>query len=220
MRVAWAAARGRWGNMPTDSNPWAFECDRLDLRRVGYQNAVMRGWNGWYHCMCNTYGTWLRGEERGWRTRHHREHVEGDYRHPPKPGTWERTYQRSEQLMTRSPVHLTREQQQVAVDAIVGTLRYHEVEVLAVALDRQHLHVLARFGDHRPRKWLGIAKKNAARELSDRRLVDEGGSWGKRSQCEPIKDRAHQIAVFRYILRHSAKGATVWDFRQSEGKTL
>lgn len=187
--------------------------DELELRRACYQNAVMRGWNGWYHCTCNTYGTWLRGDPRGWRTRHDRERVEGDYRHPSKPGTWERRYQRSQQLMRCSPLHLTREQQCVAVDAIVRTLRYHGVEALVVALDRQHLHVLARFGDHRPRKWLGVAKKNAARELLDRGLVGEGGSWGKRSQSEPIRDRAHQIAVFRYILRHGAKGATVWDFR-------
>ena len=80
--------------------------DELELRRACYQNAVMRGWNGWYHCTCNTYGTWLRGDPRGWRTRHDRERVEGDYRHPSKPGTWERTYQRSGQLMTRSPVRL------------------------------------------------------------------------------------------------------------------
>lgn len=42
-------------------------------------------WNDWYHIMCHTYGTWLPGDPRGFRTRHHREHVEGDYKSPPHP---------------------------------------------------------------------------------------------------------------------------------------
>lgn len=46
-----------------------------------------RAWNAWYHVLTNTYGTWLRGDRRGWRERHHRKHVEGDYKNPPKPGT-------------------------------------------------------------------------------------------------------------------------------------
>ena len=36
-------------------------------------------WNDWYHVMCHTYGTWLPGDPKGFRTRHHREQVEGDY---------------------------------------------------------------------------------------------------------------------------------------------
>ena len=46
-------------------------------------------WNGWYHVTANTYGTWLRGDPRGWRERHHRKHVEGDYQTRPVPGTAE-----------------------------------------------------------------------------------------------------------------------------------
>ena len=29
-------------------------------------------WNDWYHCNGNTYGTWLRGDPRGFRERRHR----------------------------------------------------------------------------------------------------------------------------------------------------
>jgi hypothetical protein len=41
-------------------------------------------WNNWYHCMFHTYGAWLPGDHRGFRTRHHKKHIEGDYNHPPE----------------------------------------------------------------------------------------------------------------------------------------
>lgn len=36
-------------------------------------------WNSWYHVTIHVYGSWLRGDPRGWRSRHHREHADGDY---------------------------------------------------------------------------------------------------------------------------------------------
>jgi hypothetical protein len=29
----------------------------------------------WYHIIMSTYGSWLYGDARGFRTRHHREHI-------------------------------------------------------------------------------------------------------------------------------------------------
>ena len=40
----------------------------------------------WYHVVLTTYGAWLPGDPRGFRTRHHREHVPGDYKAPPPVG--------------------------------------------------------------------------------------------------------------------------------------
>lgn len=94
-------------------------------------------------------------------------------------------------------------------------VQYHQLDLIAASLDDHHLHVLARFRDHNPRKWIGIAKKNAARDLSDRAMVPEGGIWGKRSQCQPISNRRHQLAVFHYIRNHAHQGATVWTIATS-----
>jgi len=63
-------------------------------------------WNRWYHVNGNTYGTWLRGDARGWRARHHREHCEGDYKNPPPKGTYDKLYRRSKDLMPRDAVRL------------------------------------------------------------------------------------------------------------------
>jgi hypothetical protein len=66
-----------------------------------------RPWNDWYHCMGSTYGTWLPGDARGFRTRHHREHIEGDYRNPPPKGMYEARHQQSKDVMQRDVVYLT-----------------------------------------------------------------------------------------------------------------
>jgi hypothetical protein len=46
----------------------------------------------WYHSITSTYGAWLYGDERGFRTRHHREHVDGDYKSPPPRGLYAKEF--------------------------------------------------------------------------------------------------------------------------------
>ena len=172
------------------------------------------GWNAWYHVMSNTYGTWLRGDPRGWRTRHHREHVDGDYKHRPAPGTWETLYARSKRLMKRDPVRLDLDLREVVLDAVVDKLIFCEVEVIAATLTRDHLHVLARFADHDPREWLGRAKKHASHHVRQCGLrADDGGLWGKRSKVEPVRDRGHQLNTIPYILDHADQGGATYFFK-------
>src|SRR2546425_10665415 len=62
----------------------------------------------WFHITTHTYGAWLYGDPRGFRTRHHREHVEGDYKNPPPPGKYDEKNKRSKESLKQSPVILTR----------------------------------------------------------------------------------------------------------------
>jgi hypothetical protein len=87
----------------------------------------------------------LRGDPRGWRARHHREHVDGDYKAPPPKGRYDALHAESKRLMKRERVTLTPEQRAVACRVMVESLLYHKVEVLAVAVSAKHWHVLARF---------------------------------------------------------------------------
>lgn len=174
----------------------------------------MHGWNAWYHAMCNTYGTWLRGDPRGWRTRHHREHVDGDYKHRPETGIWERLYAQSKRLMKRDAVRLDLDLREIVLDAIIDKLLTADVEVVAATLTRDHLHVLARFSDHDPRERLGLAKKHASHTVRQIGLrVEEGGLWGKRSKIEPIRDRGHQLNTVGYILNHADQGGATYFFK-------
>ena len=162
------------------------------------------GWNGWYHVTGNTYGTWLRGDPRGWRERHHRRHVEGDYKHRPAPGTGRRERSLSKVLMDRDAVRLTSRLRTVALLAIVTTLAANGAEALIASLDDHHLHVLVRFRDHRSRTRIGWAKLAATKKVKealaalkahgtavDQDLAPGEGIWAKGTRAEPVRDRGH-----------------------------
>lgn len=198
---------------------------------------IVDAWNGWYHLNGSTYGTWLRGDARGWRARHHREHVEGDYRNPPSEGTYDRLLARSESLLARAPIKLSVQARSVACIAMVEKLEALGREPVACAVDDHHFHVLARFTlpefdpnlpgpiwmrtRHAPiyayiRHIMGRAKASASFALVRDGLAQEGGVWALRFKTTAIADRAHQVAVLNYILAHREQGAATWSFRDRE----
>jgi hypothetical protein len=195
----------------------------------------MRPWNDWFHVNGHTYGTWLRGDPRGWRARNHREHVDGDYRNPPPPGRYDRLHDQSKGLMNRAPVHLSVEARQVACRAMLESLHHQRIEVAAISVDDHHYHILARFPipaserTTRPRgsnPWtssrrdgnthlayvrhvVGLAKSRSARAISESNLVAPGGVWAIRFKVTPVSDQSHFANVERYVLDHARRGATV-----------
>ena len=102
-------------------------------------------WHGWFHVVGNTYGTWVRGDPRGFRTRHHREHCEGDYRHPPPHGIHDALRIRSERAMKRAPVLLSRDARILACRTFAVALLHHQVELIELAVTGKHFHLVARF---------------------------------------------------------------------------
>ena len=170
----------------------------------------MRGWNDWYHCMGHTYGTWLPGDPKSFRTRHHREHIIGDYRHPPPPGMYEARHEKSKQLMKRDPVFLDVVQRRRAVEEFVASLLRHNIPVAIGSVDAIHFHFLSRFADHDPRKWIGIAKRESSHYCKVAALAHEGGLWAVRCKCKPIADAEHCGWSKGYIRRHERFGAAVW----------
>jgi hypothetical protein len=185
--------------------------------------------------MSNTFGTWLPGDPRGFRTRGHREHVEGDYKSPPPKGKYDERHVVAKGLMKRDAVVLAKPSRRAVVEAVVHALvTVHEIETLAVSMSAMHMHVLARFPDGKKppfskrgvrngrtsavddpvRHYVGIAKKESAKSLTRAGLADSGGIWARKGKIVPIEDRAHQVAVYRYILNHGPReGAAVWSFK-------
>ena len=165
-------------------------------------------WNDWYHCMFHTYGTWLPGDGRGFRTRHHRRHVDGDYKHPPSED-FTALHAHSLSLLKRAPVRFTVIQRPLVRDALLKSLMKWNVELIALSVDAIHVHLLARFPQHDPRRFVGLAKKESSAFLPATDGLPTGGLWGARCQCEPIASRAHQVSTVHYILKHQQAGAAV-----------
>lgn len=185
---------------------------------MGYRMSEQQLRPGWCHCMANTYGTWLPGDPRGFRTRKHREHVEGDYKSPPPKGMYEQRHADAKRRMNRDAVVLSVEARRVAVISIRHALiDVHGIEVIAIAVGGMHLHLLGRFPaaqkptDSIPRlratdpvrHFVGIAKKEAAKRLAEAGLVERGGVWARKGKIVRVNDRSHQVNAFNYILLHA-----------------
>lgn len=167
-------------------------------------------WNDWYHCMGHTYGTWLPGDPRGFRTRHHREHVEGDYKNPPPKGKYDELLNRSRNLMKRDPIFLSVEQRVLIVRLLVESLQRRNFDVATACVTDVHFHILARFPDHNPRHWIGVAKKESSHYAKESQLAPTGGVWAVRSKSLPTRSRGHQLNAAEYIFDHRDEGGAVW----------
>src|SRR2546423_14631680 len=104
--------------------------------------------------------------------------------------------------MKCEPVHITGVRGPLVLSEFVAYLARSEIETIVASLDAHHLHILARFRDHNPREHLGGAKKHSSHILRSLNASRPGGLWAKRPKCAPIRDRAHQVNVANYILRH------------------
>jgi hypothetical protein len=173
-------------------------------------------WNNWYHVTVNTYGTWLRGDPRGFRTRDHREHVQGDYKTPPPAGHYERMHDHARQAMQRDPVRIDVATAELVLGHVVKSLHNDQQPVRVACLNDRHLHTLVRVDDHRVRHWVGRAKDRAAHAASSAGVVAEGGIWAKRCGVKPIREKMHLQRVIKYIADHIHEGAVVVDLEGAE----
>ena len=90
--------------------------------------------------------------------------------------------------------------------------RYFDVQVACVT--DVHIHILARFPDHNPRHWIGIAEKESSHYAKQADLAPEGGLWAVRTKSLPVNDREHQINTAKYVYDHRLEGGAVW-FREN-----
>lgn len=198
---------------------------------------MAKPWRGWYHAVATTYGTWLRGDPRGWRSRRHREHVEGDYRQPPPKGAYQFQFERSKRLMKHEPIILSPSSRVVVCQALVERLLELETELIVLAVASTHSHVVCRFAnwsggkynpaintpglrggnalqdgrDPVPRHVMGMAMKHASHEARQAGAKRPGPLWAKRPKFVPIEDREHQVNAVRYGQKHREReGAALW----------
>jgi hypothetical protein len=165
----------------------------------------------WCHVIVTTYGAWLDGDLRGFRTRHHREHVEGDYKNPPPPELYADRRQHSRESLKNPPVSLEPSWRPIIGQALVERFQGLGGFVLCAAMARQHGHVLGKLPCGVARAWTGLAKKHAWFVARDAGW--QGKLWGIRSKNIAVRDREHQLNVYRYILGHAEEGAWVWKWQ-------
>jgi hypothetical protein len=168
----------------------------------------------WFHAILTVYGAWLSGDPRGFRSRHHREHIDGDYKDPPPAGKYA-TYERfSRRALKQAPVVVQRDLRPTLGQALREKLEKQGALVVCMSVSGQHVHILVKMLPGLERQWLGAAKRHAWFVLNDLGWTTK--LWAKRGKALPIRDRQHQLNVYRYIMRHAQQGAWVWSMLQKE----
>ena len=165
----------------------------------------------WYHCILSTYGSWLPGDPRGFRTRHHREHVEEDYKSPPPRGLYDERLKRSKQLQSFPGASMDRTDRETIGKATILFLKSIGVEVIAIAISGRHLHLQMQCPPIAVTPTLGRLKRHLWYTWRD--SGHSSRLWGGGRKVIPIVTRDHQVATFQYILRHRDEGAWCWSFR-------
>ncbi|REJ97547.1 MAG: hypothetical protein DWQ34_01810 [Planctomycetota bacterium] len=163
----------------------------------------------WFHVTLGTYGSWLPGDPRGFRTRKHRLHVDGDYKNPPPPGKFDEMHARSRQLMNYPATKLAMPERRTVGDALRERFDQLTCAVRCLAVSAQHAHVLTKLPPPETETYVGHAKRHAWYALRDASRSVK--LWAKRARIDPVKNDAHLIAAHRYILRHADQGAYVWE---------
>jgi hypothetical protein len=158
----------------------------------------------WFRVILTTYGAWLYGDARGFRTRHHRQHIDGDYKNPPTEDYSEFEL-RSRESLQQNAVSLAPSWQPLVGDALYSEFTRLGAWIPAIAVATQHAHLMAKMPSGRQRHWPGRAKRKVTLVL--RQQGWQGKLWGVRSKAIPIRDVSHYENALRYILAHADQGA-------------
>ena len=172
----------------------------------------------WFHVVLTYYGNWLPGDPRGFRTRHHRLHVEGDYKHPPPKGTHLPILHRSKLLLKQPKIILAPAQQGIIGFAFLESLASLGHQALTLAVSSTHLHLQVKIPPDVVRLHCGKAKKHAWHCLNKQGW--QGKLWAKGGKYQPILHYSHHKNTRAYILNHALEKAWVWKWTNSGGEVV
>ncbi|MGE3853762.1 MAG: hypothetical protein AB7K09_18670 [Planctomycetota bacterium] len=175
----------------------------------------MRSHLYWTHIVITTYGAWLLGDARGFRTRDHREHVEGHYKNRPAPGKYEKRAANSRRALSRPPVRLTASQREIVGTAIRERFESLGCTVAALCVASMHLHAMVGCPQGNWKRVVGFAKRHAWHELNTKTGFT-GDLWGRGSKVIPLRTRDHQVRTYLYIKDHAERGAWLWVWKDRD----
>ena len=172
---------------------------------------MARDWY-WWLVTWGTYGSWLPGDERGFRTWRKREYVPPPARYAgPDEATYDprafRERRRRSHELADGAIQLDEEDQRIAVDAVVTDVAELPIEPKIMAVTEMHVHLLAIFGEAGIRQTVGRQKSRATRALKrNRGFVPTKRMWAKGGHMESLETEDDQLAAYEYVRKHESQG--------------
>jgi hypothetical protein len=168
----------------------------------------------WRHVVIGTHNSWLPGDPRGFRSRHHKLHSSGDYKNPPRPGEHAGLHEYSKRI-SGEPVIIPRDLRGVVGGAILAKLEKLGHRVLALSVAGMHTHLLVELPELIRAAKHVVGQCKAASSHSVRHPMP-GQVWSGGGKFKPVDDPDYQREVFRYIL--DQEYAWVWSYRDEQRK--
>ncbi|HTQ37978.1 MAG TPA: hypothetical protein VMJ32_03070 [Pirellulales bacterium] len=160
----------------------------------------------WWLITWTTYGSWLPGDPRGFRTWRKREYVPPPKRYaaPGEPVYNPSVYaerRRIAQQTTAASISLTKRQQLCVLNATVDEIRQMDVVPAIISIGTTHVHWLAQF--ERLSIRLAVGRIKAKATLSLREIGFDGKRpWTKNCHMESKQTDDEFHGAFRYIHHH------------------
>jgi hypothetical protein len=165
------------------------------------------------HGICMYHGQWLPGDERGWRSRDHKVHSSGDYRHPPPAGEHDGLRTWTERAMRGKPIRLRKCEYPMLGMAFVYKLHALGGRVRCLECGPTHVHVLYDSNGADAKSELAKAKQFASLKLTTR----AGRIWARDASVDQVRNVQHARRLWVYILKHAQKeGAWTWRYDRDE----
>jgi REP element-mobilizing transposase RayT len=163
------------------------------------------------HVIINTFGTWLHGDERGFRSRKHRIHSSGDYRHRP-PSDEHAGLHGYHRAKSRSEVTIDRSIRPTIGQTLLAALLDRSYRVLALAVGKVHAHCLVELPESpvTVKAIGGDAKRKSSRAVKTHL---PGTVWASGGTFKIVKDDDHLRRANDYILYDQGSDAWTWSFR-------
>lgn len=164
----------------------------------------------WWHLILTCRGQWLHGDPRGFRSRDHRIHSSGDYKHRPPQGEHQGLFE-YQRRHSAPPVTVPPQARPQLGEAILRKAVNIEMPCLCLAAGPTHTHLLAALAND----WADVLKQMGRLKQAGSHAIGHilpGKVWAGGGKPIRIENKAHHQRVFRYILKHVHEGAWVWRF--------
>ncbi len=171
----------------------------------------------WWLISWTTYGSWLPGDERGYRTWRGREYVPPPERYA-QPG--EPTYHASDHVavhqlaesISDEPVYLTRDQMEIGLAAMVEEIAQIPIIPAIMSVGDGHVHWLCYFGTLEIWPTVSRIKAAATRELNARGFQGKK-PWTKGCNMRSKSTRRECRNAYKYVRDHRDQGCLIYEWK-------
>ncbi len=167
--------------------------------------------SGWRHTQIWLYGHWLPGDPRGFRSRDHRIHSGGDYKHRPPQGEHANLHAHATGQLKAHPVTLTPAQRRIAGALIVQWFTMKHIPLAAVSVSGAHAHILAQLPRMEEDVTVGKVKRYVSTQASRQDASIPSRLFAGKGEPKAVATHDHFVAAYDYItVKHAREGAWIW----------